>query len=201
MNKDILICGVGGQGTVLASRIIAAGAMAEGSTVHSAETIGMAQRGGPVTSHVRIGDEAYSPLIPDKKADLIIGFEPSEVVRNINYLSTDGIAVVNTTPVKPVTESLSKSGYDGTDMVKYLKENVNCIFVDGQKECERLGSVKFLNILLLGIAAGSGKLGIKKETILDQIKQRVKEKFIEANTNAFLCGYEIGKTKENNNEA
>ncbi len=196
MNKDILICGVGGQGTVLASRIIAAAAMAEGSTVHSAETIGMAQRGGPVTSHVRIGDEAYSPLIPNKKADLIIGFEPSEVVRNINYLSRDGIAVVNTSPVKPVTESLLKSGYDGTEMVSYLKENVNCIFVDGNTECEKLGSVKFLNILLLGVAAGSGKLGIKKETILEEIKKRVKEKFVDANTKAFLTGYEIGDAKE-----
>ena len=196
MNKDILICGVGGQGTVLASRIIAAGAMAEGSTVHSAETIGMAQRGGPVTSHVRVGDEAYSPLIPNKKADLIIGFEPSEVVRNIKYLSKDGIAVVNTSPVKPVTESLLKSGYDGTEMVAYLSENVNCIFVDGNLECEKLGSVKFLNILLLGVAAGSGKLGIKKETILDEIKKRVKEKFIDANTKAFLTGYEIGCKKE-----
>lgn len=196
MNKDILICGVGGQGTVLASRIIAAAAMAEGSTVHSAETIGMAQRGGPVTSHVRIGDEAYSPLIPNKKADLIIGFEPSEVVRNINYLSRDGIAVVNTSPVKPVTESLLKSGYDGTEMVSYLKENVNCIFVDGNSECEKLGSVKFLNILLLGVAAGSGKLGIKKETILEEIKKRVKEKFVDANTEAFLKGYEIGDAKE-----
>ncbi|MBP5746140.1 MAG: indolepyruvate oxidoreductase subunit beta [Lachnospiraceae bacterium] len=196
MNKDILICGVGGQGTVLASRIIAAGAMAEGSTVHSAETIGMAQRGGPVTSHVRIGDEAYSPLIPNKKADLIIGFEPSEVVRNIKYLSKDGIAVVNTSPVKPVTESLSKSGYDGTEMVAYLSENINCIFVDGNLECEKLGSVKFLNILLLGVAAGSGKLGIKKETILDEIKKRVKEKYIDANTKAFLTGYEIGCKKE-----
>ena len=200
MNKDILICGVGGQGTVLASRIIAASAMAEGSTVHSAETIGMAQRGGPVTSHVRIGDEAFSPLIPDRKADLIIGFEPSEVVRNINYLSKDGIAVVNTSPVKPVTESLTRSGYDGTQMVEYLNKNVHCIFVNGQAECEKLGSVKFLNILLLGIAAGSGKLGISKETIIDQIKARVKEKFIEANTNAFLTGYEIGKTKESQDE-
>ena len=196
MNKAILICGVGGQGTVLASRIIAAGAMVEGSTVHSAETIGMAQRGGPVTSHVRVGDEAYSPLIPNKKADLIIGFEPSEVVRNIKYLSKDGIAVVNTSPVKPVTDSLSKSGYDGTEMVAYLSENVNCIFVDGNLECEKLGSVKFLNILLLGVAAGSGKLGIKKETILDEIKKRVKEKFLDANTKAFLTGYEIGCKKE-----
>lgn len=76
MNKDILICGVGGQGTVLASKLLAASAMAEGNTVHSAETIGMAQRGGSVTSHVRIGERAFSPLIPQGAADLLMAFEP-----------------------------------------------------------------------------------------------------------------------------
>ncbi|MBO4337604.1 MAG: indolepyruvate oxidoreductase subunit beta [Lachnospiraceae bacterium] len=196
MNKDILICGVGGQGTVLASRIIAASAMAEGNTVHSAETIGMAQRGGPVTSHVRIGKDAFSPMIPFKKADIIIGFEPSEVVRNLNYLSEDGIAVVNICAVKPVTASLSDSGYDGTQMTDYLAENVNCIFVNGQEECEKLGSVKFLNILLLGIAAGCGRLGIKKETMIDEIEKRVPAKFRDSNIQAFLNGFEIGKTNE-----
>ena len=80
MKKDILICGVGGQGTVLASKIIAASAMDEGSAVHSAETIGMAQRGGSVTSHVRIG-EAYAPLIPQGAADMILAFEPAEELR------------------------------------------------------------------------------------------------------------------------
>ncbi len=193
MNKDILICGVGGQGTVLASRIIAAAAMAEGHTVHSAETIGMAQRGGPVTSHVRIGDEAYSPLIPLGKADLIIGFEPSEVVRNIAYLSAEGIAVVNTAAVKPVTASLSGSGYDGSEMTEYLKKRGGCIFADGVAECEKIGSVKFLNILLLGIAAGSGRLGIQKETLIGEIEKRVPEKFREANIRAFMSGYDIGK--------
>ncbi len=192
MNKDILICGVGGQGTVLASRIIAAAAMAEGHTVHSAETIGMAQRGGPVTSHVRIGDEAYSPLIPLGKADLIIGFEPSEVVRNIAYLSAEGIAVVNTAAVKPVTASLSGSGYDGSEMTEYLKKRGGCIFADGVAECEKIGSVKFLNILLLGIAAGSGRLGIQKETLIGEIEKRVPEKFREANIRAFMSGYDIG---------
>ena len=86
MNKDILICGVGGQGTVLASKIIAAAAVDEDNTVHSAETIGMAQRGGPVTSHVRIGDNAFSPMIPFGSAELILAFEPAEAVRNIRYL-------------------------------------------------------------------------------------------------------------------
>ena len=192
MDKNILICGVGGQGTVLASGIIAAAAMAEGNVVHSAETIGMAQRGGPVTSHVRIGDKAFSPLIPFNKADLIIGFEPSEVVRNIGYLSAQGIAVVNTTAVKPVTASLSGSGYDGSEMTAYLKKRGNCIFADATAECESLGSVRFLNILLLGIAAGSGRLGIKKETMMSVIEKRVPEKFREANINAFIKGYDIG---------
>ncbi len=188
MNKDILICGVGGQGTVLASRIIAAAAMAEGNTVHSAETIGMAQRGGPVTSHVRIGEQAYSPLIPLGKADMIIGFEPSEVVRNIGYLKEDGLAVVNTTAIKPVTASLADTGYDGTEMKAFLEQHVNCIFVDGEAECQKLGSMKFLNILLLGIASGSGCLGIQKETLQSEIEKRVPAKFREANLQAFLWG-------------
>ena len=82
MKKDVMICGVGGQGTVLASKIIAASAMEEGSPVHSAETIGMSQRGGSVTSHVRIGEDSYSPLIPFGSADVLLAFEPSEAVRN-----------------------------------------------------------------------------------------------------------------------
>ena len=193
MTKDILITGVGGQGTVLASKIIAASAMTEGNVVHSAETIGMAQRGGPVTSHVRIGDTAYSPLIPLGKADVILGFEPSEVVRNINYLSDNGLAIVNTTAVKPVTESLSRSGYDGSEMLEYLKNNVRCIFVDGDRECQKLGSAKFLNIILLGVACGSGELGISKETMLEETEKRVPAKFKEANIKAFLAGFEIGE--------
>ena len=111
MNKDILICGVGGQGTVLASRIIAAAAMEEGSPVQSAETIGMAQRGGSVTSHVRVGGEAYSPMIPFGAADMILAFEPGEAVRNLRYLREGGVAVVNTAVTKPVTESLKDTGY------------------------------------------------------------------------------------------
>ena len=111
VNKDILICGVGGQGTVLASKIIAAAAMDEGSPVHSAETIGMAQRGGSVTSHVRIGENVYSPLIPFGSAEMMLAFEPAEAVRNIRYLRRDGMAVVNTAATRPVTESLRPTGY------------------------------------------------------------------------------------------
>ena len=191
MNKDILICGVGGQGTVLASKIIAAAAMEEGSPVHSAETIGMAQRGGSVTSHVRIGGEAYSPLIPFGGADMLLSFEPGAAVRNLRYLKKDGIAVVNTSAVKPVTESLKETGYDGSEMTAYLKEKCSCIFVNAEEVCRPFGSTKFFNIIMLGVAAGSGHLGLEKDTLLKQIEQRVPSRFLDVNLRAFQTGIEI----------
>lgn len=191
MNKDILICGVGGQGTVLASKIIAAAAMEEGSAVHSAETIGMAQRGGSVTSHVRIGGEAYSPMIPFGGADMLLAFEPGEAVRNLRYLRKDGIAVVNTSAVKPVTESLKDTGYDGSGMTAYLKQKCSCIFVDAEEVCRPFGSSKFFNVIMLGVAAGSGHLGLKKETLLKQIEQRVPARFLDVNIRAFTAGIDI----------
>lgn len=189
MNKDILLCGVGGQGTVLASKILAATAMNAGNKVHSAETIGMAQRGGSVTSHVRIG-ESYSPLIPHGKADIIMAFEPAEAVRNLCYLKADGVVIVNKVPVKPITESLQDTGYDGVEMIEYLKEKCNCIVIDSST----LGSAKFLNIAMLGIAVGTGKLGFSKEQVLEEIKTRVPAKFIDVNIKAFELGLSIGET-------
>lgn len=193
MKKDILICGVGGQGTVLASKIIAAAAMEAGDPVHSAETIGMAQRGGPVTSHVRIGEEAYSPLIPFGSADMILAFEPAEAVRNLRYLKPDGIVIVNSVPVKPVTESLMPTGYDGTEMIAYLKKKCSCIVIDGEELCRPFGSSRYFNIAILGVAAGAGRLGIDEETILSEIVRRVPERYLETNKAAFLAGAEIGE--------
>ena len=191
MNKDILICGVGGQGTVLASRIIAAAARDEGSPVHSAETIGMAQRGGSVTSHVRIGGEAYSPMIPFGAADMILAFEPGEAVRNLRYLRRGGIAVVNTAAVKPVTESLKDTGYDGSEMTAYLETKCDCIFVNAEEVCAPFGSSKFFNIIMLGVAAGSGHLGLSRETLLKQIEKYVPARFLDVNIRAFNAGIEI----------
>ena len=191
MNKDILICGVGGQGTVLASRIIAASAMDEGNPVHSAETIGMAQRGGSVTSHVRIGGEACSPMIPCGGADMLLAFEPGEAVRNLRYLRKDGIAVVNTAPTKPVTESLRDTGYDGREMVEYLQRKCTCILINADEVCRPFGSAKFFNVIMLGVAAGSGHLGMSRETLLKQLEKYVPPKYLEINTRAFLAGVEI----------
>ena len=193
MNKDILICGVGGQGTVLASKIIAAAATDQGFSVHSAETIGMAQRGGSVTSHVRIGDRAFSPMIPFGSADMLLAFEPAEAVRNLQYLGKQGIAVVNTTPVPPVTESLRPTGYDGTEMAVWLKQRCPCILVSGEEVCRPFGSSRFFNIILLGIAAGSGHLGLAREALLRQIEKNVPARFLEPNLAAFQAGLELGE--------
>ena len=188
MNKDILLCGVGGQGTVLASKLIASAAMRDGNIVHSAETIGMAQRGGSVTSHVRIGEKASAPLIPLGSADLILAFEPSEAVRNLKYLKKDGVVIVNSVPVKPVTESLKSTGYDGSEMIEYLKKKCSVIVVDAEEICSELGSSKIFNVAILGVAIGTGKTGLKKEHVVAEIKERVKERFVELNLRALEKG-------------
>lgn len=197
MNKDILLCGVGGQGTVLASKLIASAAMRNNETVHSAETIGMAQRGGSVTSHVRIGESAYSPLIPLGSADLILAFEPAEAVRNLQYLKKDGIIIVNSVPVKPVTESLQNTGYDGTEMISYLRKKCsNVIVVNAEEICSEIGSSKVFNVAILGVAVGTGKIGLSRENVISEIEERVKEKFREINMLAFNKGEQIGADYE-----
>ena len=185
MNKNILICGVGGQGTVLASRIIAAAAMEEGHPVHSAETIGMAQRGGSVTSHIRIGESAYSPLLPWGSADILMAFEPAEAVRNLKYLKKGGV----------VTEAVRPTGYDGSEMTAWLRDKCACIFVDAHEVCRPFGSEKFFNVIMLGIAAGSGQLFLSKDTLLRQLKKQIPPRYLDINLQAFLAGYEIGTQK------
>ena len=189
MNKNIVLCGVGGQGTVLASKMIAAAAMKKGLHVMSAETIGMAQRGGNVFSNVRIGDEIYAPMIGRGEADLIIGFEPGETVRMFPYLKKGGSVVTNINPVKPTTATLSKSGYSGTEMVEYLKSQVaseNLILIDGNKATEELGNSKVLNVVLLGAAIRTGDVGLSEEDVLSVFDEMIKEKLRPLNRQAFV---------------
>lgn len=194
MEKDILLCGVGGQGTVLASKLLAAAAMEAGLVVHSAETIGMAQRGGSVTSHVRIGEDQYSPLIPRRGADIMLSFEPGEAVRNLDYLKKDGIVIVNLRPVKPVTESLQDTGYDGKEMIAYLKDKVkNVVSIDSEEIAKKLGSSKGFNVAILGVLAGTKRLGIDCNVMIKAIENSVKKEFVELNKKAFNIGKEIGE--------
>lgn len=199
VNKDILICGIGGQGTVLASKLIAAAAMNCGSTVHSAETIGMAQRGGSVTSHVRIGDNAFSPLIPKGSADILLAFEPAEAVRNLFYLKKDGTVIVNSNPVKPTTESLNDTSYDGTEMLTYLKKKCrHLIIIDAEKICVPFGSSRYFNAAILGAAVGAGKLGLPSDALLQEIATRVPAKFVDTNRKAFLAGIAYAENQNTN---
>lgn len=185
MNKNIILCGVGGQGTVLASKLIAASAMAKDIPVMSAETIGMAQRGGSVFSHVRMGDDLYSPMIETGTADVILGFEPGETVRMLPYLKKDGHVVVSLRAIKPVTATLSGSSYNGQEMIDYLKAQVgNLTIVDGDAACQEIGSPKVLNMVLLGAAMRTGVLGLTEDDIKDAIRRALPEKFHELNFRA-----------------
>ena len=185
MNKNILLCGVGGQGTVLASKLIAAAAMKKGLSVMSAETIGMAQRGGSVFSHIRIGDNLHSPMIATGTADILIGFEPGETVRMLPYLKKDGQVIVSSHDIIPVTAVLSNGSYDPEAMLAYLKQTVaHLLVIDTEEACLTLGSSKILNILLLGAAIESGALGLTESEIKDAIKERLPERFHELNFQA-----------------
>lgn len=178
MNKNILLCGVGGQGTVLASRLIAAAAMKKGLSVMSAETIGMAQRGGSVFSHIRIGECLHSPMIAAGSADILIGFEPGEAVRMLPYLKKEGQIIVSSHAITPVTATLTGESYRPDEMLAYLKQTSSrLLIVDTEEACLTLGSQKVLNILLLGAAIQSGALGLTEDEIKDAITERLPEKF------------------------
>ena len=156
--KNIVLCGVGGQGTVLASKLLAAAAMSKDIPVMSAETIGMAQRGGSVFSHLRMGDNLYSPMIETGTADLIIGFEPGETVG---------------------------SDYDAPQMLEYLKAAVpNLTLVNADQACADIGSSKVLNMVLLGAAIRTGVLDFTISEIEDIMKYTLPEKFHEMNLRA-----------------
>lgn len=180
---DIVLCGVGGQGTVLASKIIATTAMFKGLQVMSAETIGMAQKGGSVFSHLRIGTDVKTPMIAKGTADIIIAFEPAEAVRMLPYLKENGTVIVNSNPIKPITSMLSKQDYQGPEMIDYLKMKVrNLTVVDCEKACREIGSPKVLNMILLGAAVKTGVLDFTLDEIKETMKKMVKPQFVETNT-------------------
>lgn len=186
MIKNILICGVGGQGTVLAAKVLSQAAILGGQNVLSAETIGMAQRGGCVTSHVRIGDssqEIFSPLIPQGQADILIAFDASEAVRNLCFLKKSGTVVVNEQIIQPTTASLTGRVFDKTDYLNFLKKNAeNVISVDASQACRDLKSSKIVNMILLGAASKTGL--ISKDDLKAALKVLVKSEFYDLNVKA-----------------
>lgn len=186
MSSDVILCGVGGQGTVLASKLISDAALYEGIPVKAAETIGMAQRGGSVLSHVRLGDASNSPLVGTGRADVLIAFEPAEAVRNLSYLRPGGTVICSSTPVVPASALTGGPAYELDDIMSYLKAHAqNLVLVDAQSAAHELGNAKCLNVVLLGAAVRSGALGVSEEAIKRAMQTRIPEKFQELNQRAF----------------
>lgn len=189
VGADIILCGVGGQGTILASKLIATAAMERGIVVKTAETIGMAQRGGSVFSHVRLGEGFACPLMARGMADLIIAFEPAEAVRQLPYLKPDGCVVVSTRPVVPVSAMTGGPAYDLDALLGYLRAQVgNLVEIDADAAAEELGSAKCLNVVLLGAAARAGALGLSCEDLRAALHRRLPARLWELNERALEYG-------------
>ncbi|MCM8818092.1 MAG: indolepyruvate oxidoreductase subunit beta [Candidatus Omnitrophica bacterium] len=175
---DILICGVGGQGIILCSNIIGNAGVIEKLPVKGCEIHGMAQRGGSVESHIRLNC-IFGPKIPFGNADLIIGFEPLETARAILYIKKGGIVVVNSFPIP-----LLGAQYNYNEIIEILKSKTKNIYIENFTSiAKKIGSVKILNILMLGFS--SKFIPLKKESLISSMKNFIPEKFWEINLNAF----------------
>lgn len=189
---DILLTGVGGQGTVLAAKILAQAAQEKGWQVRTAETIGMAQRGGSVVSHVRMGnqgEEVYAPLLAQGTADLIIAFEPAEGARVLPYLAQGGMLVTASTATQPVTAALSKDPYRGEDIIANLQQlfdgtDNELVVVDDAKLTAQVGTRKALNTVLLACALNTGCVDLSIDDLRQAIRDCVKPKFVDMNLGA-----------------
>jgi len=184
---NCLIAGVGGQGTVLAARVLGAAAMAAGFDVRGSETIGMAQRGGSVTSHVRMGKDIASPLIPSGRADVVLAFEPGEALRTIDFLKPGGTFIVCDRPIDPAV----KGDYDSAATVRYLREYTRAFLVQGDDIIEHCGA-RSLNIALIGAAAAQGAFPFGIDVIEKALAERLDAKYLNINITALRYGANIG---------
>lgn len=183
---DLLITGVGGQGAILASDIIGKAAVAAGLPIRAAETHGMAQRGGSVVNHIRVGKD-YGSMIPKKGADLLLALEPMEAVRYLDFLKDGGIILVNTQPVIPVAVTSGLAKYpDVSDIVDVLSEKYIVKAFNADELAFEAGNRLAMNVVMVG--AVSSYLPIPKETLLDSVKALVPQKTIEINLRAFEAG-------------
>ena len=187
MTKNIMIVGVGGQGTLLTSRIIGKAAIKMGYDVKISEVHGMAQRGGSVVTFVRFGDKVNEPVVEEGQADVIISFERLEAQRYAHFLNKDGVLVVNDCRIDPMTVVIDAKEYPA-DIIEELKKEHSVYAIDGQKIALELGNNKVLNSVVLGFAASC--IGFDKETWLNTVEQTVPPKTIDINKTAFLAGYE-----------
>ncbi len=186
MTKNIMIVGVGGQGTLLTSRILGGITMDAGYDVKLSEVHGMAQRGGSVVTFVRYGEKVAEPIVEEGQADVLIAFEKLEALRYSHFLKKDGVLVVNEQRIEPITVVTGAAQYPD-NIVEGLEQEHTVYKMDAMEEAKRLGNSKVFNIIVLGMAARH--MDFSKEAWLEVIEKTVPPKTIEINQKAFLAGY------------
>ncbi len=185
---DLLITGVGGQGIILASDIIAEAALAAGYDVKKTDTLGMAQRGGSVVSHVRIGHRVWTPLIKEGEVDILVAFEKLEAARWGHYLRSGAIAIVNNHALPPLSVNLGNERYPSDDEITNIlrQQSDRIYFVNGTSRTRELGNVRTLNMFMLGCT--SLFLPLKVNSWKESISQRVSSSIQQINITAFDQG-------------
>ncbi|HUI67423.1 MAG TPA: indolepyruvate oxidoreductase subunit beta [Nitrospirota bacterium] len=183
---NILISGVGGQGVLLTSKIIAEAALLQGLDVKQSEVHGMAQRGGSVLSQVRFGDKVFSPIVSEGEADLLIGFEPLETARYLHFLKDDGAVIYNTRPIGTIGVSVAVEKYPA-NINDIIKNRIKTIVpFDGTQLAVAAGDKRTLNLVMLGAALKF--IPLKESIIIDAIMNTVPKKVLEINQKAFVAG-------------
>lgn len=183
---NVLICGVGGQGILLASEILSDVALLAGLDVKKSEVHGMAQRGGSVVSHVRMGPEVHGSLIQRGHADVLLAFEKLEALRWLPYVKKGGDVLVNTMAIAPMSVTLGQAEYpeDVDDRLKGT--GTTPIFIDGLGEAQKLGNPRCANVILLGVL--STRLDIEEAIWQKVLEKRIKAKYLDLNRKAFAAG-------------
>ena len=184
---NVMVVGVGGQGTLLTSRIIGKTALNAGFDVKLSEVHGMAQRGGSVVTFVRFGESVSEPVVEEGDADILIAFERLEALRYAHFLKKDGVIIVNDCRIDPMTVVIGASSYP-ENIIEQLNKEHKVYTVDGGALAKELGNSKVLNSVVLGLAAKY--IGFTKEEWLNVIQKTVPQKTIEINEKAFMKGYE-----------
>ena len=192
---NFLLTGVGGQGTILASNVLADLGMSLGFDVKKAEIHGMSQRGGNVISYIRWGEHVYSPIITKGEADIIIAFEKLEALRSVEQLKPDGLILINDYAIVPVTVSSGLSEYPmDIDIQESMEKFTSSVYwVKGQDLAEEIGFPKASNVVLLG--ALTTLLDVEPQVALAVIATKIPEKYYSLNEKAFYAGYHMMKSK------
>ena len=192
--KSVIIVGVGGQGTLLASRVLGSAMMSQGVDVKVSEVHGMSQRGGSVVTYVRYGDKVYSPIIAQGEADVLLAFEALEAARYLPWLKPEGTVVVNTQQKDPMPVVTGTAKYPEDILGKIEKKGVRMICLDALKLAEEAGSVKAVNVVLIGAMAR--RLQLPREVWEETVRNTVPPKFVDLNLKAFALGYEASPEEE-----